>query len=110
MMKERQESNLSAVSHNYLKRVLPSRALTRAYRDYHWEDYPVEFKKLDRALTLFAFEKGLREFYNILYDFYVNEMTVQRIADKYNYSERSIYYKKKEALELFSAYIPFEER
>ncbi len=109
-MKERQESNLSAVSHNYLKRILPSRALSRAYRDHNWEYYPLEFKKLDRAFTLFAFEKGYREFYNILYDYYVNEMTISRIAEKYNYSKRAIDYKKKEALELFSAFIPHEDR
>lgn len=109
-MKERQESNLSAVSHNYLKRILPSRALSRAYRDHNWEYYPIEFKKLDRAFTLFAFEKGYREFYNVLFDFYVEKLTIRQISEKYDYSISTIERKKKEALELFSAYIPYEER
>ncbi|MFA5485839.1 MAG: hypothetical protein WC275_01945 [Bacilli bacterium] len=109
-MKERQESNLSAVSHNYLKRILPSRALSRAYRDHNWEEYPIEFKKLDRALTLFAFEKGYRIFYNVLFDYYVEKLTMKQIAEKYNYSVATIERKKKEALELFTAYIPHEER
>lgn len=104
------EDSLESISHNYLKLMLPTRIQGRVYKNFEWDKYPIEYKLLDRAFTLFALTPGMHLYHNIIYDFYVEGLTNQQLAEKYKYHKRSIQRLRKKALEEFHRFIPIEYR
>lgn len=100
----------SELSDAYLKKLLPTVSQKRVFRNYEWDNYPQEYKLLDRALTLFAISPGMNKLQNILYDYYIEGLSNKKLADKYKYSIRQINRLKKKALEEFYRFIPNEYR
>lgn len=98
------------IAHNYLTTMLPTVIQRRIYRDYEWDNYPMEYKILDRALTLFSITPGMNLYFKIIYDFYVQDLSNKQIAEKYKYSMRQMFRIKDKALELFFSFIPNEYR
>lgn len=98
------------IAHDYLKKLLPTTTQKRIYRDYEWPEYPIAYKYLDRALTLFAITPGMHTLHAILYDFYIDSLSINRIAEKFNFHPNHLKKLKKKALEEFYSFIPHEYR
>lgn len=103
-------TTLSEISERYIKRILPTKMQRRVFKQYDWEDYPLDFKLLDRAFTLFSITPGMNILHGILYDFYVEGLNKKKLAAKYQYHFKHIQKLKKKGLEEFYKFIPKEYR
>lgn len=104
------ESNLAQISEKYLRRLLPDISARRYYATCEPNLLPDEYKKLDRALTLFSLQPENFKYHRIIVNYYVKGYRLFKISQLENNGYTATSRIKREALEAFYKFLPPGER